>query len=791
MTLSQQYKPSFFERVSGVLGINARNLLYISRYNTKSNKSFADDKMFTKNYLQSRGLGAAKVYALIKNYNELKHFNPKSLPTNFVVKPNRGYGGEGIMVFVDKRNDHFIDINGEEHDWKNISRHMSSILDGEFAISGLSDQVIIEERLIAHEFFKPYAERGLPDIRVIVFNYVPIIAMLRLPTDESKGKANLHLGAVGVGIDIASGSATYAVHHNKFIRKLTNGEALNTIKLPQWEELLLTAANAQKVSQIGFLAVDLVLTTTGIKILELNARAGLAVQIANQVPLRARLKKVTDLKVPNPEKGVEVCRTLFSSNATHESVGLEKDTAIIGLYEHIELLNQSHEHVLTKIDPHFDGVLLDISLKNIVQKKEFVDIRLAGHRLTIPATFGRLTKENYKAIVGGKFLSGFTIHTTRNKHLPYVRSVSNSEREEKILANIDKKIFDIEKKISIAGFLRPINLEHERKAFLREPTRSPRFLYNTSSINAEQIRRDLKAIPKAEQHQLYALFEKKINEIFTKLDLLESLDSPNLQRTSEKLYGPATRTLYDQAVRYIHEHPMQNDTSAELSFKQIVKKLTQFLAENKLTNWKIKIVAGRVNDISVTRDGSILLKDGVEFTENRLRAVIAHEIATHAFRLENAKLQKYKIFEIGTTGYLLTEEGLAVYNQHSLHLPLGEKEHWAPLRVIGAYLAQEMSFVDLFHHLKNSYRLSDDSAWRTCLKVKRGLADTNKKIAFTRDTVYFKGFLAVNRYFENASIEQMKHLYIGKIGLEDLKYLGDLNSYRTRYIPDLSSIQKF
>lgn len=784
MALAHQYKESFFERLSGVLGINARNLLYISRYNSKANKSFADDKMFTKNYLQSRGLGAAKVYTVIKNNNELKHFNPKSLPDNFVIKPNHGYGGEGIMVFVEKKGDNFIDISGQEQSWQHISRHISSILDGEYAISGLYDQAIIEERLIAHDFFKPYVKQGLPDIRIIVFNYIPVLAMLRLPTTESEGKANLHLGAVGVGIDIASGSATYAVCRNKFIRTLPNGEKLSDLEIPEWDKILLAASNAQKVSQIGFLAVDIALTTNGIKILELNARAGLSIQIASQVPLRSRLKKVIDLKVPGPEKGVELCKALFSSNATAEPKAKEAAAShtTIGLFEYIELLNTKYDHVLAKIDPHYDGVILDQSLSDIETEDSFIDIKLKNKRLTIPATFGNLANQTYKAIIGGKFLAHFTIHSTLNKHLLYQSPIIDSERTEKILINIDKKLHIIDKKITIAGMLRPINHDEEKQSFLENPTRSPQFLYRAHSLPIAQIKKDLKALPEALNHPLYNLYKKKIAEIETKLDLLESFDTPLLQQHSEKLYGPASRVLYDQAVRYIHEHPTVPDESSVLNFKQIVKRLTLFLEEHKLSNWHIKATPGRVNDISISLDGTIHLREGVTFTENRLKAVIAHEIETHIYRAENSRLQKYKIFEIGTAGYMATEEGLAVYNQHALGVPLGEKAIWAPLRSIGAYLAQEMSFVDLFHYLKNNYGLADESAWRTCVKVKRGLADTNKKITFTRDTIYFRGLQMVEEYLKDNAAEKMKYLYIGKIGIDDLNHIGPLSQYKVRHV---------
>ncbi len=781
MVLPNFHRQSFFNRLSGVLGINARNLLYISRFNSKANKNFADDKMFTKNYLRSRGLGAAKAFTVIKNYNDLKNFNPKSLPDNFVIKPNHGYGGEGIIVFTEKHHGRFIDIAGDIYDWPRIHRHISSILDGEYAISGLTDQVIIEERLIAHSFFKPYIANGLPDIRVIVFNYIPIIAMLRLPTQASHGKANLHLGAVGLGIDIATGTATYGVYQHKLIRTLPNGEKLAQIKIPHWDEILLTAAHAQKVSQIGFLAVDLALTTSGIKILELNARAGLSIQIANQVPLRARLEKVSDLKIASPEKGVELCKTLFGSHTPAE-VKHNKDTHVpISLFEHVEILNTNHSSVLAKIDPHYDGAFFDNSLKPTDAHDAFLGIKLKTKRLTLPANFGDLSQHNYKIIIGGKFLEGFSIYSHPNKNISVLAPATDTTREEKIIANIDKKIYELDKKISIANCLRPINHDQEKQTFFENRSGSPQFRYRPLTLPFAHLKKELESLPES-HHTLYPIYKQKIKEVGLKLSLLESMDTPSFQTASEQLYGAANRVLYDQATRYIHEHPFQPDTSDLISFKQIIKRLSVFLEEHKLTHWRIKSSADRVNDISISLDGTIHIRTGVTFTENRLRAVIAHEIETHIYRAENSHLQKYKIFETGTAGYIATEEGLAVYNQNALGVPLGEKEIWAPLRSIGAYLAQEMSFAELFDYLKTNYQLEDESAWRTCVKVKRGISDTSQKMAFTRDTIYFTGFQKISEFMRNASAEKIKYLYLGKIGIDDLENIGPLSQYKIKYL---------
>ena len=91
---------SFFSKASGILGMNARNLIFLGRYNSRANKKFADDKIFTKNFLESRGIGVAKLYHVVKNYKELTPEFFNALPDSFVIKPNRGFAGGGFMLLL-------------------------------------------------------------------------------------------------------------------------------------------------------------------------------------------------------------------------------------------------------------------------------------------------------------------------------------------------------------------------------------------------------------------------------------------------------------------------------------------------------------------------------------------------------------------------------------------------------------------------------------------------------------------------------------------------------------------
>ena len=769
-------KTRFFERARDILGMNARNLHYIGRYNSSAHKKFADDKLFTKNYLGTRNIGAAKLYAVISNHKRLHELDPETLPERFVVKPNRGYGGEGILVVGERKGRRFKSISGRDISYKELYRHIVSILDGKYAISGRSDQAIFEELLEPVDYFKQFCEFGLPDVRVIVFNYVPVIAMLRLPTEESHGKANLHMGAVGIGIDISSGQATYAVQHGKSVRRLPNGERISQIHVPYWNEVLLTASKAQHASQIGFLAVDLAVTKTGVKVLELNARAGLALQIANRVPLKRRLNKVSDLVVPTPEKGVEISKTLFSKNSETEKEG--QGRPVIGLFEHVSILNTKYDAVPAKIDLHADSVVVDASLLDPTWK--YVDVQLKGQRLRLPFRTDSFEGLDHKIVLPGKYLKDFLIDPSVEKSAPLAHK-KKSTVDEKILKNLDKKIYEVEASLNVLSYIKPLNLVEEERQFLRNPIASPRFIYRKLPDNLSIIEKDLTAFPKQIDHPLAPLYEKKVQELLQRIELLRSIDTPKLQTYSQHMYGKVDTELYNRARSYIENAHVKEDDSELLTVKQVVKRLETYLKENSLPRWSVKLSERQTADIAISKQGSVLVKKDISFTENRLQAVIAHEIETHAFRLENGKRQQLRIFERGTAGYLTTEEGLAVYNQKRLGIPMGEKEIWPALRVVGIYLSDDMTFAELFHYLKDEMSLSDQTSWKTCLKAKRGLIDTNKKIAFTRDSVYFRGYMHVQEFLKNGG--ELHELYVGKIAIPDLRILRELQLRRPRFLP--------
>lgn len=306
-----------------LLGLNSRNLDFLRPNNLSQAVQIADNKLLTKEILKKAELPAPKTFAVIANKRELKKFDPGLLPDSFVLKPNRGFGGEGILIAYNrKKNGSWLNSDQNELTWLDVKVHVQDILDGRFSLADIPDIAFFEERIKRDSFFKIIAYRGLPDIRVIVYNKIPIMAMLRLPTQQSHGKANLHLGGIGVGLDIGTGQTTYAICRDEIIyglplsfnqNKIVLGKRFANFKIPNWPEILELAIKSQIASGLGYLGVDIVLAKDrGPMVLEINARPGLSIQIANLAGLKERLLRVKGLAVADIEKGIRVAKELFS-----------------------------------------------------------------------------------------------------------------------------------------------------------------------------------------------------------------------------------------------------------------------------------------------------------------------------------------------------------------------------------------------------------------------------------------------------------------------------------------------
>jgi alpha-L-glutamate ligase-like protein len=279
----------------GLLGMNGRNGDYISRYNRRKLYPLVDDKLLTKQLANKFGIATPELYATFDVSAEIKHAHEKlDKYQNFVVKPANGSRGNGILVIKGRIGDNLRLANHRLLAWDDLRFHMQNILSGIYSLGGQDDHVIVEYCVEFDHVFDSITFLGVPDIRLITYKGVPVMGMLRLPTGESEGKANLHQGAIGAGIDLATGRTLTAVSHNSVVRQHPDTLAdITGVQIPSFDRMLDIAAGCNEMTGLGYVGVDLVLDRTkGPLMLELNARPGLNIQIANRAGLAARLEAV-------------------------------------------------------------------------------------------------------------------------------------------------------------------------------------------------------------------------------------------------------------------------------------------------------------------------------------------------------------------------------------------------------------------------------------------------------------------------------------------------------------------
>jgi alpha-L-glutamate ligase-like protein len=275
--------------------MNRRNSLCILDLNPRRRFPVVDRKSRLHALCQAIGVPTPDLYAILAVHSALRHL-PRLLEgrAEFVLKPNRGAGGRGILVIAARDGDAFLRHDGERMSCNAVRQHVSSIISGLYSLGGRPDQALIQQRVVADEVFARLSYQGTPDVRVVLYKHVPIMAMVRLATKQSGGRANLHQGAIGAGVDLASGTTTHAVLDNRAAtRHPDTGASVVGVKVPGWSQILEMSCRISREVGLGYLGVDIIVDSRrGPLVLEANARPGLAIQIANGQGLITRFAEV-------------------------------------------------------------------------------------------------------------------------------------------------------------------------------------------------------------------------------------------------------------------------------------------------------------------------------------------------------------------------------------------------------------------------------------------------------------------------------------------------------------------
>ncbi len=372
-------------KAKDILGINARSSEYL-RLNTKRARKFCNDKFLAKSLFAKKKVPHPRLLSVIENMDQLRGFDWVGLNTGFVMKPVQGLGGDGILIIKkpSKYAGEWLRMDGKKLDIADLALHAQDILEGRYSRHNVPDKAMIEERVKIHPKFRKMRLKGTPDVRVIVFNRVPVMAMLRLPTEESKGKANLHQGAIGLGVDLATGITTHGVSKDRRLKYLLGTQKkVNGITVPNWKEVLLSAVRSVVAARLGYAGADVLIDEEkGPLVIELNDQPGLSVQIANMTGLRRRLERVEGLEVESAEKGVSIARALFASKFAKRVKNIPGEKRVVGIFEtaKVKVGRKKRVEIKVKIDTGARSTSIDRELaeslglltpENVLWEKRF------------------------------------------------------------------------------------------------------------------------------------------------------------------------------------------------------------------------------------------------------------------------------------------------------------------------------------------------------------------------------------------------------------------------------------
>jgi len=775
-----------FFRSHWLLGQNARNLKYIKWGNFLVAKKLADSKLSTKKFLAGHKVAVPETLWILKKHAQVNVETIKWYEPPFVIKPNNGYWGKWILIIDSMSSDgSFVTNSWDTYTAEKLAEHFVYILDGFYSLSGWRDTVLIEKKIVLTKEIELLWKYGLPDLRIVAYNMVPVMAMIRIPTAESDGKANIHGWACAAWIDIWSWRITYISKWWKLVKSVPGiGDIRGTI-IPEWDKILSLAVQVQQATWIKFLGCDVVLDERdGPLLLEINIRPWLEIQNVNLAPLGARLDKVEWVEVNSVEKWVRIGRDLFSWDIEEKITSLSGKKVVwsreyLKIFHEEKTFNYIADIHISKGDsfmsPDFAQDILKLELW------EKTRLRLECEILGVPKSVNFKIKSGLEEniILWKNSLKSFLIDPFKYKKWEnpifldmqwekWKNTAITKTHQAQLLA-LDEAIMKIDKKLLILKYVTPTNIESQRQIFIEKLwDYVPKFEYQEFPFSLDELEHELKIIeiPDIPGSELYA---KKQEEIHNKIRFLRAFTEQNasdMTLYSKKIFWDIIDENFDTAKEKITLRDNIKTEDEYLTYSDIKDYMKKF---NHIYGIKVKIIEADTTARFTMKGDTLVFRKWATVWKREMRSIIAHEIEWHYLRKINGRKSDFSILARGTARYIETDEWIAIYNQNRFITPADKKYYSIFERYYFVWYALKHSYRRLVKHLAEFYDEDYERVFAFMLRLKRGFVDPSKEGVFMKDVVYVNGFLSVESYLESGWT--LEALYVWKFHLDDMETL--------------------
>ncbi len=361
-------------------------------------------------------------------------------------------------------------------------------------------------------------------------------------------------------------------------------------------------------------------------------------------------------------------------------------------------------------------------------------------------------------------------------------------------ALVDQKICQLAATIetNVLSYTNPLNLDQEKEKFFnalnKKEQYNPSFIYiPKNSIYSYYSKNTTLATFKNEMNEIFKeigtdslglIFERKLLDLFDRIELIKSVGTENFSQNSKGYYGEITRESKKYAKEILSKKINNNEKN--ILFLEAKKEMENALSKRKL-KYKVieKITPGSQVSVNV-RTKEIMISKQVIFSKSQLDRLIAHEIEGHIYRYENGCAQPYKIFSRGLSKETLkTEEGIAVYIEQQKDINIDEQLKQYAGRLIAVNTAQKYSFYETFEEMKKYF--SEEESFNLTLRAKRGTLDQNRGGAFFKDILYLQGYREIADF---AKERDLNELYYGRYSISDCPLVLDIDGLKKpKFLP--------